>query len=1128
MINTSVQNIKTIYHISDIHIRKNERHLEYMEVFTRLVNRIRIDNYRESLIVMTGDIMHDKSEMVPESIDLLKKFLLMLSDITEIVVIIGNHDINQNNINSMDCLTPIVDNLMTKNKIHLLKENRLYVIESQKILFGLTDLWSKEVTPVSECYTDYLKIGLYHGMIHGSTLDNGMTNNFSNQKLFNQTDFLTQYDIVLLGDIHKHQYLDKDHRIAYAGSLIQQKRDEDLLEHGMICWNIGNRREIESNHIRIPNNYGIVGMTITKDGFSSYEEFEEKYQIKTFPHNLDLMISYDSMETKHNQMVVGCIQKLINNHRITRLNQMVLNNLKISNTLDRSIIGKSSSDKKLVVTDNNSVKNIILQYILNKHKYEGQKLKNIGKEITKILDSIGFNYENQIKSIDLVDIRFSNMMAYGENNYVDFTKFKNIMGLNAPNYSGKSSLIDIVLYSLYGKSSRGGRFDMMRIGEKKMNSRLRIKCNHSIYCIVRSGMVNSEKKRDLKESLKFYELDKDDQILADHTCDDRVKTQKKIENIICSYEQMVNLTIVLQKNGMSFSTLNENEKRDLLCGIARLNVFDKIASEVKSKYCSTIQMLSRIQKKHQDQTIDMKKNNLQKIINCSLLNKKKLHSIDLMINRYKSKTRDMNSHHLMKDPDNSINRHDKVNYLKIIRDMDRLYELRKMSDDRKHISIDRQLIEYYSSLKTTTGNRYRDDHLDILHRTVEQLTEQINHIHILPDDILMIYEKYRSTSELIGCLKKEIIDLTEEKARLIERKKEIEEHQYDPQCPKCMSNPVTINLLKIERSIEMVEIQSVQSICRLDELIELIDNLQYNQRNVLDCWNENNQNIERLNTLNNQRNEIQNIIFNRRIEAKIQALKEMEKLEHMIELIDRIKDDDDDISDHHQIISNMEHMIDRLNVEKNMDVIKNLEKKKNVMESEQMKNEQLIMEIQYISRRLSEYNEEIKELENTKAILGVIKETLEKDGLVERILKNNIIPYLEEEINLVLNRVGVFKIKIVYLNRSITIYKENGLSLEMSSGYETYLMDLVFRFAIQNINRLIRINHTIIDEGFGSCDDQNKVNIRNLLEMMREKYDWILIISHDSYIKNFYDHSIGIQKTKDGVSKIIFGSDHRD
>jgi len=1077
-----------------------------------------MDRPSESLIVLTGDIMHDKSEMVPESIDMLKKFLLILSDITELILIIGNHDINQNNQNSMDCLTPIVDRMMTRHKIHLLKENRLYMIGTHKIVFGLTNLWSTRVTPVDESFDDYLKIGLYHGMIHGSTLDNGLVGNFSNQRLFNQSDFLKYYDIVLLGDIHKHQYLDKDRRIAYAGSLIQQKRDEDLLEHGMICWNISDRKNINSEFIRIRNDYGIVGLTITTDGCSTYEEFVKKYNIDLLPKNLDLMLSYDSMETKHHPDVGKCVTKLLSAHEIIRLNQMVANNLKITNTLDRKIIGSNSSDKKIMVADNDSVKNIILQYILNKHRYDEKVVKNIGKEITKILESIGFNYENQIRSIDLMDLRFSNMMAYGENNYVDFTKFKNIMGLNAPNYSGKSSLIDIMLYSLYGRSSRGGRFDMMRIGEKKMNSRIRIKCNNQIYCIVRSAIVNSEKKRDLKESLKFYELDRDEKIIEDLTCDDRVKTQKKIDRVVCSYEQLVNQTIVLQKNGMSFSTLNENEKRDLLCGIARLNIFDRIAINVKSKYCSIVQMLARIQKKYQELSVEKKKINVNRIMRNQQRDLKKIDRIDMMLKRYRSMIKRVDMPFAKNNP---ITLSNKIDCVRIIQNMDRYYELYEEFVIESKMPIEKQLIIYYSSLKSTSGNRYRDEPIDWIYSALEQITRQIDSLVILPDDVDQIYSESIKTNILIGELKKEIADMVRERERLILEKKEIETHQYDPQCIKCMSNPQTLALLKNIQSIDLIDRSLVLSNHTMTQYILTIEGYRYAGRNIEECWKENNHNKERLQRLNTEKYEIENIIFNRKIETKIHRLKEMEKLSCVIDELDRVNDDDDDLDDR-TIICNMERMIDHSNIERTNDRIKILEKSKNELEKAHKLNERSIMENQYISRRSDEYCGEIEELENTRSILSIIRETLEKDGLVERILKNNIIPYLEEEINEVLDRVGVFKIKIVYFNRSITIYKENGLSLEMSSGYETYLMDLIFRFAIQNINRLIRINCMIIDEGFGACDDANKVNIRNLLEMMREKYQWILIISHDNYIKNFYDHSIGIEKTKNGVSRITY------
>ena len=45
------------------------------------------------------------------------------------------------------------------------------------------------------------------------------------------------------------------------------------------------------------------------------------------------------------------------------------------------------------------------------------------------------------------------MFSYGENNVVDFTKLNGIIGMFAPNASGKSSLLDALSFCLFDTSS---------------------------------------------------------------------------------------------------------------------------------------------------------------------------------------------------------------------------------------------------------------------------------------------------------------------------------------------------------------------------------------------------------------------------------------------------------------------------------------------------------------------------------------------------------------------------------------------------------------------------------------------------------------------------------------------------
>lgn len=77
----SIKTYDFIIHLSDIHIRLHSRREEYEHVFKNLYDKIddipdKIN--KKGLIVITGDIFHDKTNLSPESIklslDLLKNY----------------------------------------------------------------------------------------------------------------------------------------------------------------------------------------------------------------------------------------------------------------------------------------------------------------------------------------------------------------------------------------------------------------------------------------------------------------------------------------------------------------------------------------------------------------------------------------------------------------------------------------------------------------------------------------------------------------------------------------------------------------------------------------------------------------------------------------------------------------------------------------------------------------------------------------------------------------------------------------------------------------------------------------------------------------------------------------------
>jgi len=114
-----MKTVDKIFHVSDIHIRNARRHEEYLNVFNNLYTEIQSRKTKNSVIAVTGDIAHSKTDMSPELVDMISKFLIKLDSLCHTVVIAGNHDCNLNNSNRLDVLSPIIEGLDLNNLVYL-------------------------------------------------------------------------------------------------------------------------------------------------------------------------------------------------------------------------------------------------------------------------------------------------------------------------------------------------------------------------------------------------------------------------------------------------------------------------------------------------------------------------------------------------------------------------------------------------------------------------------------------------------------------------------------------------------------------------------------------------------------------------------------------------------------------------------------------------------------------------------------------------------------------------------------------------------------------------------------------------------------------------------------------------
>lgn len=188
--------IKTLVHFSDLHIRLFKDHDLYKSILVKMLERFK--EIKPDRIVFTGDLVHSKNQMTPELIEFVAWILTECANITKTILIIGNHDFLENNLNRVDALSPIINSLDNSNIVYY-KNSGVYSDENiDWVVYSLVNHNIPPEIPESK----NLKVGLFHGPIQGLTTDIGYT--------FDEgydTSRFKGCDLVLCGDIHKRQII---------------------------------------------------------------------------------------------------------------------------------------------------------------------------------------------------------------------------------------------------------------------------------------------------------------------------------------------------------------------------------------------------------------------------------------------------------------------------------------------------------------------------------------------------------------------------------------------------------------------------------------------------------------------------------------------------------------------------------------------------------------------------------------------------------------------------------------------------------------------------------------------------------------------------------------------------------
>jgi exonuclease SbcC len=595
--NDSSGEIKYVYHISDIHVRNESRHEEYQEVFQRVYDYLSNQINKSSIIVLTGDILHFKMLLSPEAIGLTSNFFRKLSAIMPVVLIPGNHDCNLANVKRMDALTPLVDDINNLKNFHYLKRSGVY--QYQNILFGFTSVFENQLVKASSITSDMVshikyknkyKIALYHGPVHGAMTDVGSRMNVSELT----ADHFDGYDYVMLGDIHKYQYMNKRKTIAYAGSLIQQSYGEKPDFHGILKWDLYLK---ESEFIPIKNDYGYYTVNI-KNGLI------DRMIDDTMGSNPRIRFNLDNTTNAEFQ---DCLDTLKLTHNVQ---EVLMDSVSIKSKATPS---DTNSDHDLSDLSNQAI--TIRKYLsrlkctesqidklITLHNKVYQKVLEVKKD--QVLDPM--HLKSAVQRWKILELKFSNMLSYGTDNIVDFRAYdaNHIIGIMAPNRYGKSAVLDVILFCLFDKFTRGDRKDILNKNCDDMSCSLLFSIGSQMYLIKRHGVRT---KASVKIDVDFTHLNAGNTSKTSKSLNgiDKNDTNSKIVEMIGTYNDYIATCFALQGKNSSFLDMTQLERKAYLNEILKLNLFEECYKYIKDKSKEGLGQLKLLEKKSDEKQYEM-------------------------------------------------------------------------------------------------------------------------------------------------------------------------------------------------------------------------------------------------------------------------------------------------------------------------------------------------------------------------------------------------------------------------------------------------------------------------------------------------------------------------------------------
>ena len=1031
-----------IAHIADTHIKNLKYHEDYRNCFGQMYEILRQQDV--DYIVHCGDIAHTKTQISPEFVEMASDFFSSLASIAPTYIILGNHDGNLKNSSRQDAITPIIQAL-NNSQIHLLKNAGEIVVDDNLTLNVLSvfdrDNWVDPSDP------DKINIALYHGAISNCQTDAGWTMEHGEDNL----SIFEEFDFAMLGDIHKRQFLDKERRVYYAGSTIQQNHGEED-NKGFSVWTINSKNDWNIEHFTLQNPRPFITVELTRTG-----KIPRKASV---PTNARLrLVSDNNLPLDVMRKAVDVAKHKFGPESISFLNRAA---------------GKRGDVEELA--DGLGMQNLrdpeVQQELMSEYLRDYQVKPDTLAKIYELNAKYNVKVEAKediSRNINwaLCKFEWSNLFNYGENNSVDFNNINGITGIFGKNFSGKSSVIDAILFTMFNTTSKNERKNVNVVNQNRDwgEGKLTIAIDDKTYTIHRkvTKYVKKGKEGDSIEAKTDLDFSVYDAVLDETTSlngTTRNQTDANIRRQFGTIDDFLISSMSSQHGALDFINEGSTKRKEIIAKFLDLQFFDKKFKFAKEDSISSKALVKKLQGRDYEKEISEAQEAFEGF----------------------------------KTAISVAEADEKLLETKLATQQALLLEVSRKITDIPTDAID--ILSVQSEIKKTKNQIISLS--DTVIEDSEALLRERERIVKIADLMDQLdYSGLCNSLTTIEESEQKLAGFTNSLEIATEKKKLLEDIPCGSSYPAC----------KFIRDAHVASATIPEVESKVDELKDLLDG--FNPEIVRD-------HLDKYGKLETKRVKTQGLVKD--LELSVERNKSaIERLNNkMLELnAKQLK-----YNENKEAIENLEKLLKEKEVYAKE--IKSLETKD---KSNNQKKIDLYKSLGSEEQRLENLREgrlEFETIQSEYAAYDLFLRCMHPNGIAYDIIKQKL-PVINEEIAKILSNVVDFEIFFETSGNKFDIFikhpKHDARPIEMASGAEKSMAAMAIRLALLSVSSLPKGDVFVLDEPGTALDEENMAGFIRILELIKVYFKNVLLISHLDSLKDCVDMQIVIEKEA-GFAKV--------